>query len=288
MRASRSAWMPSLCATGSAATRASRCPRTREDHCEAGDDGRQHDGDLVVEVMRHEHSNEEVDRGGKHQKEEAEPTQFDNDGRTRHHSCGDTRHDKRVPPRVRPMESTPTTVASQRCFEGCVFNVRVDTVRYDDGAEHRIDVVEHTLSLAIVATPSPNEIVLARQYRHPAGAVLWEIPAGTVEPDEAAIEGALRELREETGYVAGRIRPIGSIWTTPGFCSEKMQFFHADRLTAGAPSLDDDERIDVEIFSVEAAWRLVAEGTADAKTVLALFWMQVRERVFGSDFHDSY
>lgn len=179
----------------------------------------------------------------------------------------------------------PQVVESRRCFEGSVFNVRVDTVHYDDGTEHRIDVVEHTLSLAIVATPAPNELVLVRQYRHPALSALWEIPAGTVEPGEAAVDGARRELREETGYSAGRIRPIGSVWTTPGFCSERMQFFHADRLTAGEPSLDDDERIEVDVFSFEAAWRLVAEGTADAKTVLALFWMQVSEREFGTDVH---
>jgi ADP-ribose pyrophosphatase len=183
------------------------------------------------------------------------------------------------------MEKGPQVTQSRRCFEGRVFNVRCDTVRFDDGSEHRVDVVEHTLSLAIVATPATDELVLVRQYRHAARLPLWEIPAGTIEPGEEPIDGARRELREETGYIAGQIRPIGSIWTTPGFCAERMEFFHADALIAGAPSLDDDERIDVDVFSLEAAWRLVAEGTADAKTVLALFWLQVRERQFGSDFH---
>jgi ADP-ribose pyrophosphatase len=183
------------------------------------------------------------------------------------------------------MEEAPRVLASQRCFEGRVFNVRVDTVRYGDGTEHRIDVVEHTTSLAIIATPAPNQLVLVRQYRHPASSMLWEIPAGTAEPNESSLDGARRELREETGYLAGRIRAVGSVWTTPGFCSELMHFFHADRLSAGALALDDDERIEVGTFSQEAAWRLVADGTADAKTVLALFWLQGGKDTFGGDFY---
>jgi ADP-ribose pyrophosphatase len=178
----------------------------------------------------------------------------------------------------------PRVVASRRLFEGRVFNVRTDEVRYADGAVHRIDVVEHGASLAIIATPAPGELVLVRQYRHPAGALLWEIPAGSSEPGETPIEGAKRELREETGYVAGRVRQIGSAWMTPGFCSEVMHFFHAGELTAGEPAYDDDERIEVASFTMAAAWRLVAEGTADAKTVLALFWLQGGEDKIGSDF----
>jgi len=179
------------------------------------------------------------------------------------------------------MEETPRVIASERRFEGRVFNVRIDEVRYEDGAQHRVDVVEHGASLAIVATTSADEVVLVRQYRHPTGALLWEVPAGSAEPGEALEDGALRELREETGYVAGRIRPIGSVWTSPGFCSEVMHFFHADRLTAGATAFDEDERIEIGVFSLDAAWRLVAAGTADAKTALALFWLQGGEKSVG-------
>jgi ADP-ribose pyrophosphatase len=180
------------------------------------------------------------------------------------------------------MEELPSVVASRRLFEGRVFNVSVDEVRYQDGTEHRVDVVEHGASLAIVATPAPGEIILVRQYRHPVRSELWEVPAGSAEPGETPLAGAARELREETGYVAARMRPIGSVWTTPGFCTEIMHFFHADRLTAGEPSLDEDERIEVGTFTYKAAWRLVANQTADAKTVLALFWLQGGEAEIGS------
>jgi ADP-ribose pyrophosphatase len=180
------------------------------------------------------------------------------------------------------MEAVPQLVASRRLFEGRVFNVRSDSVRYADGAEQQLDIVEHGISLGIVATPSPREIVLVRQYRHAARSLLWEIPAGSADPGETPIDGAKRELREETGYSAGRIRPIGSVWTSPGFCSEVMHFFHADQLTAGEPSFDEDERIELGCFEFAAAWRLVAEGTADAKTVIALCWLQGDEKKIGT------
>lgn len=182
------------------------------------------------------------------------------------------------------MEEGPRVIASRRWFEGRVFAVRVDEVKFEDGSEHRIDVVEHAASVAIVATPTPDTIVLVRQYRHPANAALWEIPAGSSEANESPADGARRELHEETGYLAGRVRPIGSVWTTPGFCSEVMHFFHADQLTAGAQAMDEDERIEVRTCTREAAWRLVAEGTIDAKTLLALFWLQGGEDEFGSQF----
>jgi ADP-ribose pyrophosphatase len=185
------------------------------------------------------------------------------------------------------MEEIPQVLASQRVFEGRVFNVRTDEVGYADGARHLLDVVEHGASLGIIATPSPQEVVLVRQYRHPAASLLWEIPAGSADPGEALIDGARRELREETGYLAGRIRPLGSVWTSPGFCSEAMHLFHADALTPGEPCFDDDERIEIASFSLAAAWRLVAEGTADAKTVLALFWLQGADRGIGNLFCGS-
>jgi ADP-ribose pyrophosphatase len=183
------------------------------------------------------------------------------------------------------MEEVPQTIDSARVFEGRVFNVRVDRVRYSDGAEHRLDIVEHPGSVVILASPAPEQLVLVRQYRHPAGRLLWELPAGTAEPGELPAAGAARELAEETGYRAGRIRAIGSLFMTPGFCDEIMHFFYAEELQAGPQSLDDDERIEVMTFTREAAWRLVASGDiADVKTVLALLWMPSGQGEIGSGF----
>jgi ADP-ribose pyrophosphatase len=172
------------------------------------------------------------------------------------------------------MSEIPRVVASERAFSGRVFNVRVDRVRYEDGDEHRLDVVEHRGSIAVLAVRRPGELVLVRQYRHPAARFLWELPAGTTEPGEDPATGAARELREETGYRAERLTAIGSTFMTPGFCEERMHFFLAEDLVPGDQSLDEDERIDVGVFSLESAWRMVAGGEiADVKTLLGLLWM---------------
>jgi ADP-ribose pyrophosphatase len=183
------------------------------------------------------------------------------------------------------MDELPETIDSRRVFEGRVFNVRVDHLRRADGSEHRIDVVEHPGSVVVLATPEPDALILVRQYRHPAKRMLWELPAGTCEPGEDPAAGAARELAEETGYRAGRLRRIGTLLMTPGFCDEVMHFYHADALQPGAQSLDEDERIDVGTFERSAAWALVAAGEiADVKTVLALLWMEGGRGELGAPF----
>jgi ADP-ribose pyrophosphatase len=173
------------------------------------------------------------------------------------------------------MDERPRLLSSQRTFEGRVFNVRVDRLAYDDGSEHRIDVVEHGPSFAILATPDPGRLILVRQYRHAVEAALWELPAGTAHPGEDPLAGAARELAEETGYRAARLERVASLYVTPGFCDEVMHFVRASELTPGEQALDEDERIEVAIFTYDAAWRLVARGEiADMKTVLALHWVE--------------
>jgi len=173
------------------------------------------------------------------------------------------------------MDDKPEILHSERVFEGRVFDVRIDRIRYPDGAEHRVDVVEHPGSFTVLAIPAPGQVVLVRQYRHPVAATLWELPAGTAEQGEDPLGGAARELQEETGYRAGRMRRLGSLYATPGFCTETMHFFVAEDLTAGEQMLDEDERIEVGTFTRDAAWRLVDRGQiADMKTVLALLWTE--------------
>ncbi|HKU81524.1 MAG TPA: NUDIX hydrolase, partial [Candidatus Tumulicola sp.] len=143
------------------------------------------------------------------------------------------------------------------------------------GAVHRVDVVEHGPSVTIIATPARDEIVLVRQFRHPAGRALWELPAGTAEPGEDPMAAAVRELREETGYRPAGIRPLGAFYSTPGFCDELVYFYHAHGLEPGEQALDEDERIEVATLSYASAWALVHSGqVADCKTVLALLWLE--------------
>jgi len=175
------------------------------------------------------------------------------------------------------MDLHPQVISSSERFEGRVFRLRTDEVRFDDGTVATLDIIEHPGSYGIIATPSPDSLVLVRQYRHAVARDLWEIPAGTAESNESVLDGAARELAEETGYRAAALRQLGSVFMTPGFCDEIMHFVHASDLAPGEQSLDEDERIEVGTFTLQEAERLIEQGQiADAKTFLALLWMRTK------------
>jgi ADP-ribose pyrophosphatase len=211
--------------------------------------------------MRHDEDVEEIDQDREDREEIDEPRKLCEQGRALSHEESF-------------MESRPQIISSQERFRGRVFSVRTDEIRYEDESVHRVDVVEHTGSFAIVATPSSEQIVLVRQYRHPAKQALWEIPAGTAHPGEDPLVGAARELAEETGFRAASVRLLGSFFVTPGFCEEVMYLVHASGLSAGVQMLDEDERITAQIFTVKEACGMVSTGEIhDAKTLISLIWM---------------
>lgn len=172
------------------------------------------------------------------------------------------------------MSEEPKVKASEEIYKGRVFRVRVDTVEDEDGRARKLDIVEHPGSYAVAALPADDRIVLVRQYRHAAKQALWEIPAGTAEPDEAPDEGALRELREETGYRADSLELLCSTYPTPGYCTELVRLYAARGLHAGPQQLEEDERIDVREVTFRQAWAMQASGEiVDMKTIVALLWL---------------
>jgi ADP-ribose pyrophosphatase len=172
------------------------------------------------------------------------------------------------------MSEQPRVIASQDIYKGRVFRVRVDTIQDDEGKQHRLDIVEHPGSYAVAALPEPERLLLIRQYRHAAGQALWEIPAGTAEAGESCEDGALRELREETGCTADALELLCSVYPTPGYCTERVRIYAARGLHAGPQQLEEDERIDVREVTFEEAWGMQAAGEIiDMKTVLALLWL---------------
>ncbi|NNM99804.1 MAG: NUDIX hydrolase [Candidatus Eremiobacteraeota bacterium] len=171
--------------------------------------------------------------------------------------------------------AAPVVESSEERYRGPVFRVRTDMLRYADGHRFACDVVEHPGSVAIAAMLGDRELLLVRQYRHPFRATMWEIPAGKCEPGESPLEGALRELAEETGYRAARVELLATVAMTPGFCDEVMHLVLARDLTPGAQSLDDDERIEARAVPLDDAMAMFERGEiADAKTLLALLWMK--------------
>jgi ADP-ribose pyrophosphatase len=172
------------------------------------------------------------------------------------------------------MGERPRVLSSEERYKGRVFRLRVDTVEDEDGRTHRLDIVEHPGSYAIAALPDENRIVLVRQYRHAAKQALWEIPAGTAEPDESCEDGARRELREETGYTADSLALLCAAYPTPGYCTELVRIYAARNLHAGPQQLEEDERIDVREVTFEQAWAMQRNGEiVDMKTLVALLWL---------------
>lgn len=176
-----------------------------------------------------------------------------------------------------PAAAVPARlIARDVPFSGRLLRVERDRAREPRGQDgygpvvHR-EVVRHPGAVAIVAITPERQLVLVRQYRYAAGRFLLEIPAGTLEPGETPEATARRELREETGYTADRLRPLGSFFSAPGFCDEVIHLFRADGLTPGEPDPDFGEAIQlVELPVEEARRRLLAGGFEDAKTLVAL------------------
>ncbi|GAC1303216.1 MAG: NUDIX hydrolase [Vulcanimicrobiaceae bacterium] len=165
-------------------------------------------------------------------------------------------------------------LSTKRIYAGRVVDLRVDEiVKPRGGGSREVEVVEHVGGVAIVARPTPDQIVLVRQHRHAVDSDLWEVPAGMIERGEPPIETARRELLEETGYRASSLRYLWSLFTTPGFCQERIHLFVADGLTAGDAEPEDDEEFELRVWSVDEAWALVLrDELRDAKTQIALAW----------------
>jgi ADP-ribose pyrophosphatase len=157
---------------------------------------------------------------------------------------------------------------------------RVDTIERVDGSRHQREIVAHPGAVAIVAVDDADRVMLVRQYRTAAAMTLLEIPAGTLDVDEAtgAIEdpdlAAPRELEEETGLRAGRWHKLGSFWTAPGFATELMHLYLAtDLRPAGEGRLgpDEDEVLRLERVKVDTAIAAAEDGRiVDAKSIVGL------------------
>ncbi|PCE14250.1 ADP-ribose pyrophosphatase [Microbacterium sp. SZ1] len=163
--------------------------------------------------------------------------------------------------RDEPFE--PEVVQSDLAFEGAVWNVRDDLVRYGD-ADIRRQYVEHTGAVAILALDDEGRVLVIQQYRHPIRHRDWELPAGLLDVDgEEPLVAAQRELAEEADLVAAHWEPLVSSWTTPGGNDEAIHIFLAAGISA-APSAHEreDEEADIraEWVPLDAVIAAVMEG----------------------------
>jgi ADP-ribose pyrophosphatase len=165
-------------------------------------------------------------------------------------------------------------VAREAAFEGRVVDVFRDTVRVlRDGEEREsvYDLVHHPGATAIVPLFEDGSVALLHQFRYAVGTAIWEIPAGTLEPDEPFLECARRELEEEIGHRAGRWTPLATFYTSPGFCDEELHVFLAEDLSPGRVGPDPDEHLEVVRVPLAEAVAWIGSGRiVDAKTIVGL------------------
>lgn len=147
-----------------------------------------------------------------------------------------------------------TVTGSELVYDGAIVALRVDDVAMPGGATARREVVEHRAAAVIAAVDEHDRIVLIRQYRHPLGARIWELPAGLMDVEgETAVAGAQRELVEEAGLEAARWSVLADLAASPGFTDETLRVYLAEGLTRVDRPEAHDEEADLDVRTVPLA-----------------------------------
>jgi ADP-ribose pyrophosphatase len=172
-----------------------------------------------------------------------------------------------------PSARSPQRRSRRVSFSGRVFRVESDRVRLANGRVATLDVVRHRGSVVLVPQPTPDAIILIRQFRYAIDRWIWELPAGSIDPGESPRHAARRECEEEIGWTPRRLEPLGLFYPTPGFCDESMRFYRCRDLVplARPVAQDPDEAIEPKTFAVTDVRRMIARGEIiDMKTVVGL------------------
>jgi ADP-ribose pyrophosphatase len=176
------------------------------------------------------------------------------------------------------VTAEPGKVSGRRVYSGRIVSLDVDTVRFPDGSVGELEMFRHPGASAVVpflSDPAGEDpqVMLIRQYRYAAGGYLYEVPAGRLDEGEDPAVCAHRELEEETGCTAERVERLTTIYTTPGFCDEKIHLFMAVGLTMGEHRREKDEFMEVVTMSLSEALARIERGEImDAKSVIALLF----------------
>jgi ADP-ribose diphosphatase len=170
-------------------------------------------------------------------------------------------------------------LSSRRIYAGKVLSLDLDEVEEPGGVHTRREVVRHSGSVAVLAIQDDGKIVLVRQYRYPVDAFVWELPAGRLDDGESPEQAAQRELQEEIGFKAGQLQKMAFFHTTPGFCDESMHVFRATGLVASRAQGDEDERIEVQAFTLADLEAMIDRGEIrEGKTLVAILLEGRRRR----------
>lgn len=158
--------------------------------------------------------------------------------------------------------------------KGAIIELHRDTMELPNGGTEYFDFIYHKGAAAVVPVKEDGKILMVKQYRNAIDDYTLEIPAGGKNGvDEPTLDCAYRELEEETGYYTDKenLELLLSLYTTVAFCNEKIDIYVAKNLTKTAQHLDEDEFIDVYVYSVDELMEMIYSGKiVDAKTIAAI------------------
>lgn len=173
------------------------------------------------------------------------------------------------------MNLTEMMLKKNYVYNGKIFKVRNDDVLASDGAPCFREFIEHSGGVGILPVTDDEKVILVKQYRYPYGECVLEIPAGKKDINESPLDCAIRELKEETGYISKKIEPLGEIYPSPGYTNEKIYIYTASELIFDGQKLDDGEFLEVYKYDINEAVDMVNQNIIkDAKTIIAILKYQ--------------
>ncbi|MDD3922491.1 MAG: NUDIX hydrolase [Endomicrobiaceae bacterium] len=172
------------------------------------------------------------------------------------------------------MKLIEKTYKKEKVYYGKAVNFCNDVVLLPNNQKATREYIDHPGAVAVIPFLNKKDIILVKQFRYPINKITYEIPAGKLDKKESLIKCVKRELKEETGYSAKKIKKLLSFWPTPAFSNEVLHIYIATELSSGKNCPDDDEFVENVIISYKEALQMVKNGKIkDSKTIIALTYL---------------
>lgn len=175
------------------------------------------------------------------------------------------------------MNNEPITLEEEVVLKCRVFNLVREKIKLPSGKVVIRETVTHPGAVVVLPQDQDGNFLLLSQYRQPLKRAILEFPAGTLEMGEDPLACAKRELIEETGFSATNLKPLGAVYTAPGFCNEVIHGFFATGLAPAEAEMDEDEIIEVKRMTTEDIDRAILDGSlCDAKSIAAFYQVKLQ------------
>lgn len=171
------------------------------------------------------------------------------------------------------------TLSSEMIYKGAILNLRRDEVEVINGRVSHREIVEHNGGVGMIAIKEDGKVILIKQFRKPIEKVIMEIPAGKIEKGEEPYSTAVRELKEETGYTAGKIEYLTKFYPSVGYSSEAIYIYLCTDLMPGETQFDENEALDIFEMDLEELFKMAVKGKIeDGKTAIAIMqaWARIK------------